>query len=99
MRAAVAGWVCALVLLVPSCKVLDTVIPVYDADTGTQVGTTTVGDVAADAIDSSSGGISDAISGVLSGMTGNPAVGGAAGWGVLSLLTAGAGAMRRRKNS
>ena len=86
-------------LLLTSCAVLDKVVPLYDMDSGEQVGTTTVGDMAADALDGSSQPVADAVSGALSAVTGNPALGGAAGLGILSLLGAGAGAMRRNRKS
>ena len=86
-------------LLLTSCAVLDKAIPLYDADSGEQVGTTTVGDMAADALEESSRRVADAVSGAIGAVTGNPALGGAAGIGLLSLLGAGAGAMRRKRKS
>ena len=91
-------WLVGLCLCVaPSCAALDWVIPVLDPATGGQVGETTVGDAAAGAVEGSSGAIADAISGLVSVGSGNPALGGAAGVGALGLLAAGAAALRRKK--
>jgi len=79
-----------------SCAALDNVIPVFD-DAGDQVGTTTVGDAAADALDGASPDAAGVIGKLVSGVTGNPALGGAAGVALLGLLGAGAAGLRRKK--
>lgn len=76
---------------------LDTVIPIFDDETGEQIGETTVGEVAAATVEDSSGFISDAVSAVVGGATGNPAVGGLASLAALAGLGAGANRLRRRR--
>ena len=79
----------ALYFLTSSCSMLDTEIPVMDAETGEQVGTTTVGDVLADSGEAAG----DVAGGLVSAFTGNPILGGAAAAGLAGLFQAG----RRRK--
>lgn len=63
-----------LVASVSSCQLLDKEIPVFDEQTGEQVGTTTVGDVLADSGEAAS----DMAGGLLGALTGNPILGGGA---------------------
>lgn len=91
---------CAILLLAltMSCAALDKVVPVF-GDDGEQLGTTTVAEIVADNIDDNAGVISAGVRSVIGGVTGNPIIGGAAGVGILGLLTAGASMMRSRKKA
>ena len=86
-----------LALGLSSCAMLDKVIPIFDSDSGEQVGETTVGDLAADTVENSSGFISNAVSTVIGGATGNPALGGLASLAALAGLGSAAGAMRKKQ--
>jgi hypothetical protein len=86
MRRAVAA---AILLLLPSCAMLDREVPVFDQVTGQQTGTTTVGDLIADSGEAAG----DAASGVIGMLTGNPILGGAGAAAVAGLF----GAARRKK--
>jgi len=88
----------AILSTLASCAVLDKVIPVYGSD-GAEVGTTTVGDAAADALDGAADDTSNVVGQLVSGVTGNPALGGAAAVAALGLLGAGAAGLRRKKSA
>jgi hypothetical protein len=86
----------ALLVLAPSCGVLDHVVRVVDPETGV-VSETTVGDLAADALDQSTPAVSDAASGAVSAVTQNPVLGAGAGAVLATLLGAASTRMRRKK--
>ena len=91
-------WLVAFLLVIaPSCAALDRVVPIFDPASGEQIGETTVGDLAGASVESSAGAVSDTISSVVSGVSGNPALGGATGLGAMGLLLAAAAALKRKK--
>lgn len=77
----------AILLLLPSCQLLETEVPVFDQKTGQQVGTTTVGNMIADSGE-------DVAGNVVGMLTGNPILAGAAAAAAGGLL---AGARRKKK--
>jgi hypothetical protein len=81
---------CAGLLLLSSCAMLDKEIPLFDQETGEQVGTTTVGDAIADSGEAAG----EVASGVVGMLTGNPILGGAAAAAAAGLF---AGARRKKK--
>jgi hypothetical protein len=87
---------CASLALLTSCSVLDHAVSVVDPETGETV-ETTVGDLAADAIDSTSSGLSSTAGQTVGALTGNPVMGAGAGAVLATLLGAASARMRRKK--
>lgn len=87
---------CASLALLASCSVLDHVVSVVDPETGETV-ETTVGDLAADAVDETSSGLSATASKTVGAVTGNPVMGAGAGAVLAALLGAASTSLRRKK--
>ena len=94
------GLYIAYVLLAASmlsgCAALDRVVSVMDPVTG-EVTESTIGDVAADAVESVGSTVSGIAGDALGLATANPIVGAGGGAALLALFAAGAGRLRRRK--
>ena len=78
------------------CAALDREIEYRDPETG-EVVVTTVGDEAADQLESTGGAVSDVVGGVLGTATGNPVIGAGAAAALAALIGAGASRLRRKK--
>ena len=86
----------SLLVIASSCSALSRVVRVTDPVTGGIV-ETTVGDLAADTVDSLGGSVSAVASDIVSVATGNPVLGAGVGAALLALLGAGASRLRRRR--
>ena len=89
---------CAIVLIaigLPGCAALGEVVQYIDPATG-EVTETTVGDLAADTVESFAAQLGSVVNGAATAATGNPIVGAGAGAALLTLLGAGASKLRRK---
>jgi len=77
---------CIGLLFLSSCSMLDKEVPIFDQETGEQVGTTTVGDMLADNSE-------DVAGNVVGMLTGNPILGAGAAAAAAGLFSG----LRRRK--
>tara|TARA_R110000787_G_scaffold28825_4_gene78510 strand:+ start:2291 stop:2584 length:294 start_codon:yes stop_codon:yes gene_type:complete len=85
-----------LLTVVPSCGALDNLVRVTDPSTGGVI-ETTVGDLAADAVENVGGAVGAVVGDVVGVATGNPVLGAGVAAALLALLGAGAARLRRRR--
>ena len=85
----------AVACALTSCAALDRVVTLQDPVTG-EVTETTVGDVAADGVESWAGTLADAAGAAATAGSGNPVVGAGVGAALLAAAGAAASALRRK---
>ncbi len=85
----------ALVVLLPACSTLDTMVPIKDPATGEVIDEVRLGDLAADAVDA----YAQPTASVLSTVVPNPVVGAGLGGALLAMAGAASAALRKKKQT